>query len=64
MRWSTKRMKLDSLVPPGLSGELRGCGRMVAVEDAMDEGGGEWMKPPPAEWAAIVPMFRAFLDER
>ena len=35
--------------PPGLSGELRGCGRTDApcvVEEATEDGGGERMKPP------------------
>lgn len=40
-------MKADSFEPPGRSGELRGCGRMVWVDDeATEEGGGERMKPP------------------
>lgn len=42
-------MKADSLVPPARRGVARGCGKAEAAlvdAEAMEEGGGERMKPP------------------
>lgn len=47
------RMNVDSLVPPGLSGCARGCGRFALAVDieATEDGGGDKMesgRKPPA----------------
>ena len=39
-------MKVDSLAPPGLRGELRGWGSVGGADELSEEGGGERMKPP------------------
>lgn len=42
-------MKFDSLDPPGLSGEDLGNGSALGVlDDATEDGGGEYGKKPPA----------------
>ena len=40
-------MNADSFVPPGFSGELRGCGKVFTLDEAIEEGGGEIGTNPP-----------------
>ncbi|KAK1238393.1 hypothetical protein MKX07_006539 [Trichoderma sp. CBMAI-0711] len=57
---SAYRRTISSLLPPGRSGVLLGCGRLEAARDEAEEGAGEgrppWggMKPPGSRDDSIM----------
>lgn len=53
-------MNADSLAPPALRGEERGCGSADAedVVEVTDDGAGESRKPPALYSEAIVNLFK------